>query len=715
MSEYQQSIVAKWSEVLLASIRSGPALPTETTYQLFLTHTAIYDAWAAYDTDASTFHTGVERPRSEHTDANKTEAVSHAAYQALVTFFPHRKPIFDAFMDELGFDPGSTSTDPKTAAGMGNLAARAVFDARAGDGSNFENGYADTSGYAPVNSPVPGAPNARGGPDFDPNSWQPLRVPTGTVTDGSGNPVFDNDDPDSFVDQVALAPHWGSVTPAAMPSGDAARPPAPPRLGDFGEYVDANGKVSTGDAAYREQFAEVVTYSADLTAREKVIAEYWADGPRTESPPGHSNVFAADAAAKYGHGIDEDAKMYMALNMAIFDAGIAAWEAKYAYDYIRPQTAIRHLFEGEEIEAWAGPGLGTRTIDGETWQPYQKLSFITPPFPEYVSGHSAFTAAASATLTAFLGSDEFYDGVTLSLYDLDDVPGRDLMGQYVATELLFEEHDGSPVTLRWETFGDAAAEAGISRLHGGIHIRDGDLRGREVGAEVAEIAEARWAALFSNGGDDDLRAERDGGHVFAGAGDDLVRGRQGDDFVFAGTGRDTVFGGAGDDAVYGEAENDLIDGGSGDDLLSGGGGNDEVFGRGGADTLLGGDGRDALHGGGGRDVIAGGDGRDFLKGGGGRDVIAGGDGRDFLEGGGGRDSFVIFKGESGTDTITDYGRGRDTLVLVGYGDGEDAVVSLKSRVGGDMEVRVDGDRVAVLANTDTEDLDLQFQHAFDLV
>ena len=144
---YEQSIVAQWNELMLDAIRSGSAKPTETTYQLHLVSSAIYDAWAAYDTAAYGHYGNIERPVGEHTEANKAEAVSYAAYRALVDFFPNQKATFDAFMEAQGYDPAVASTDPSTAAGVGNLAAQTVLAAREGDGSNRENGYKDTTGY----------------------------------------------------------------------------------------------------------------------------------------------------------------------------------------------------------------------------------------------------------------------------------------------------------------------------------------------------------------------------------------------------------------------------------------------------------------------------------------------------------------------------------------------------------------------------------------
>src|SRR5262249_40101075 len=144
---------------------------------------------------------------------------------------------------------------------------------------------------------------------------------------------------------------------------------------------------------------------------------------------------------------------------AIFDAGCCAWDDKIAFDSVRPITAIRWLNRGKTITAWGGPGRGTRQIAGEEWFPYQATTFPTPPFAEYSSGHSNFSAAGAEILRAFTGSDRFGGSVTFAIgtsrTEPGTVPARD-------------------VTLAWPTFSDAAAQAGMSRRYGGIHFEQGD-------------------------------------------------------------------------------------------------------------------------------------------------------------------------------------------------------------------------------------------------
>ena len=505
---FGQSEVLRWNRVMLEAIAANPPAPTLVTWRMHLVSSAMYDAWAAYDEVAlgTTYGGLLRRPAEERTDANKLAAVSQAAYRTLSYVYPNQEPEFAAVLEELGLTP-SSSRDPRMPAGIGNLVADAAIESRANDGSNSLDGFGQITSatfpelYEPVNSAVPGADNALGGPDFDPDRWQPLRVPNGTQTDENGNPIAVDDDPTSYSDQGFLSPHWGAVRPFALTSGDQFLPPAPPRLDSNSAYTDALGNVSTEDEAYRSQALEVLQVSAALTDRQKVIAEFWADGPRTWTPPGHWNQLAQGLSIRDQHSLGDDIKMYFALNAGLHDAAISAWDAKRRHDFVRPISAIRHLYNGQMIQAWGGPSQGTQMIAGETWQPYQSLTFVTPPFAEYVSGHSTFSRTAREVLLAFTGSDTLYDGVTRVGEDYDGDGEEDFLGRHVVPpgHLMFEEGPAETIELTWSTMLEASDEAGFSRLYGGIHFQDGDLRGREMGSQIGPqafaLAEKMWSGI----------------------------------------------------------------------------------------------------------------------------------------------------------------------------------------------------------------------------
>jgi len=144
---------------------------------------------------------------------------------------------------------------------------------------------------------------------------------------------------------------------------------------------------------------------------------------------------------------------------------IAAWDCKVHYDYVRPISSIRDLYRGKTIEAWGGPCEGTKHIEGENWVPY----IPTPPFAEYVSGHSTFSAAAEEVLSSFCGQGKYGESVIIPKGGSKIEPGCTPKEE---------------VTLKWDTLNEAAGEAGISRLYGGIHFKSGDLEGRELGHRV---------------------------------------------------------------------------------------------------------------------------------------------------------------------------------------------------------------------------------------
>jgi PAP2 superfamily len=263
---------------------------------------------------------------------------------------------------------------------------------------------------------------------------------------------------------------WCFVTPFAMTKG--------------GEYRSAvePGPAKFGTPEYQQQAEELISLSAHLTDREKMIAEYWSDGPNSDEPPGHWAEFAQFVSARDHHFLDDDVKMFFALANAMLDASIAAWDAKRSYDSIRPVTAVNLLFNGKKIRAWGGPGKGTVEMDGSQWIPFQLATFPTPPFPEYVSGHSTYSSAAARILALWTGSDLFGDSVTLPAGSSKIEPGIT---------------PAKAVTLKWETFSDAANEAGISRRYGGIHFERGDLAGRKLGRLVAESVWSTAQSYFN--------------------------------------------------------------------------------------------------------------------------------------------------------------------------------------------------------------------------
>jgi hypothetical protein len=467
-----ESVVLRWNSAALQGVRDSKLGPPMVARALAIVHTCVYDAWAAYDQHAVGTQLGnaLRRPNREHTEANKEIAISFAAYCAAVDLFPgDKQSVFDPLMRSLGYDPNNTTTDVTTPVGIGNVAAQTVLAFRHGDGANQlgdEPGgppgvaYSDYTGYKSVNDPMDLRMPFDATAIHYPNRWQQLRY-----IDATG----------AVFTQPFVGAQWHLVKPFALSSASELRP--------------SSGPAKFGSDLYLSQANALLELSAGLTDEQKMIAEYWADGPHSELPPGHWDLFAQFVSRRgrhgeNGHGLDADVKLFFALTNAIFDASICCWDNKRAFDSVRPITALRFLFKGQLVRAWAGPFRGTQLIKGEDWFPYQALTFPTPPFPEYSSGHSTFSAAGAEVLRLFTGSDRFGATVTFpagtSKFEPGAVPASD-------------------VTLTWSTFKDAADQAGFSRRYGGIHFEKADLDGRSAGRLVAQQAWAKATSYFKGG------------------------------------------------------------------------------------------------------------------------------------------------------------------------------------------------------------------------
>lgn len=493
-----------WNQAIREAVIENVPGPTIASRAYAILNTAIYDAYAAYEGRPISTQLGdvLQRPESENTEANKTEAISYAAYQAAIQLFPEQQEIFAQLMEDLGFDPNVVSFDPTTAAGIGNISAQALLQARSQDGSNSlgddPNGdgtpFSDTTGFTSVNSPD--------NLEFV-DRFQLQNVPTG---DGE------------FRTQESLTPQWGGVDGFALESGDQFRP-GPPipfikegveatvnfdqktiTLADGTEVEisrDLIGSIINED--FIEQAEDIIEVSANLTDEQKIVAEFFEDGGGSSFPPGNSLIEGEIISARDNNTLDEDIQLFFALGNSQLDAGIAAWDAKTFYDYARPVTAIRGLGElgligefdedlgGYAIEAYAGPGNGTQRILATDFISYQLPGAdLSPPFAEYVSGHSTFSAAAGEVLREFTGSDDFGVSVDFapnsSRFEPEVTPGED------------------GVSLEFDTFDDWADGSGISRIYGGIHWEQGDLEGRALGRRVGiEVIDA--ARNYINGVD----------------------------------------------------------------------------------------------------------------------------------------------------------------------------------------------------------------------
>jgi hypothetical protein len=365
-------------------------------------------------------------------------------------------------MADLGY--AVDGSDTSMAASVGTVAAQAVLDYRHHDGANqlgdLNGGapYSDYTGYRPVNT---------WDQVNDPDRWQPLCVPTPPPGATSCTGTI----------QRFLTPFWDKVTPFALTSPSQFRPPGPYT------YLGPDGKPS---GKYADEVDKMTQYSKQLDDFRKTTAEYWEDGTGTVTPPGHWNQFAQWVARRDAHSVDQDARMFFALNNALLDASISAWDGKDHWDSVRPITAVRFLRKGQIIQAWGGPYKGPSYIKGEDWIPYRPPNDPSPPFAEYASGHSTFSMAAAEVLTSFTGRGNFELKVTIPA-------GSSKVEPRTATQ---PGVPAQPITLSWTNFQYAANQAGLSREYGGIHFEHGDKDARAAGAKVGDNAWAKALTYF---------------------------------------------------------------------------------------------------------------------------------------------------------------------------------------------------------------------------
>lgn len=520
-------------------------------------------------------------------------------------------PAFTALLNSYGYDDNFTSIDYSSGshAALGNYLASEMIAFGLLDGSNEQNDFANQY-YSPINDPLILDIYEDTNDLIDPNRWQPLAFDV--FIDQSGNvipqsvpsflgpewgevkpfclldsyldilnngfdsyiykdpgaPVYIQNSNEDGIDDpykwhFALVASWSSqldpadttiidISPGAIGNVDIAD--LPETFAEYKAFYDFTNGGDSGTGHLLNPFTNA-PYTLQLVKRAdyaRVLAEFWADGPDSETPPGHWFTLLnyvsdhPETVKKFeGQGVilndlEWDVKSYLILGGAMHDSAVAIWGIKGYYDYLRPISAIRYmagkgqstditlpsydphgiplipghieLVETEDplagvgdenvgrikIYAWKGPDFivdpatdiaGVDWILGTHWWPYQRGTFVTPPFAGYLSGHSAFSRAAAEVLTRITG-DAFFPG-GMGTFDI-------IQNDF----LVFEEGPSENFTLQWATYQDASDQTSLSRIWGGIHPPIDDIKariiGEEIGVEAFNLAKTYFNGTLSN-------------------------------------------------------------------------------------------------------------------------------------------------------------------------------------------------------------------------
>ncbi|MBC7893930.1 MAG: vanadium-dependent haloperoxidase, partial [Cytophagaceae bacterium] len=607
-SPSRRSAARQWNEAHLDAIRHDLARPVVTARHLYHVSAAMWDAWATYDfTARPIFLQENHATDSPNVDAWRSESISFAAYRLLKHRYASSPgaavvlPKFDLLMASLGYDKDDVGLNGNSPAAIGNRIAATIIAFGFTDGSNEAGNYANQF-YVAKNAPL--IPGVHGNPTLlFPNNWQPLAIEF--FIDQNGNPVPGGS-------AKFMGAEWGAVKPFSLSTDDLQihfkdgydhyvyhDPGPPPQLGTpsaadyvntftmvvtWGSHLDpsdgvmmdaspnslGNSTLPGGIAEYNDfyDFLEggdngtgyalnPVTgqpYAPQIVPRgdySRCLAEFWADGPSSETPPGHwftilnhvsDSPFLEKRIGGKGpivNDLEWDVKGYIAMGGNMHDTAVTCWSIKGLYDHVRPISAIRAMADrgqssdpllpnyhpeglplipgfiemvtdentgpnakmehlagsvGEvAVRSWRGPDFiadpatdvaGVGWLLGDYWWPYQRPSFVTPPFGGYTSGHATYSRAGATIMDKLTGSKYFPGG----------------LGEFICPQnqyLVFEEGPSVDVKLQFVSYYDASDQSSLSRIWGGIHPPVDDIPGRKNGILVANDAYKKAEALFS--------------------------------------------------------------------------------------------------------------------------------------------------------------------------------------------------------------------------
>jgi hypothetical protein len=331
-----------------------------------------------------------------------------------------------------------------------------------------------------------------------PNGSQTLDVSTTT------------DDPNDFTDPYKWVPlkvlgakknyltyGWGDVLSSCLTSGNSSE-----ILTNVQEYYPGDATSADDGSARALEIAEVISITGSLTDEQKIVAEFWAGGPTTVTPPGMFIWFWKEyIKCTILNEQKETSKCLLSgfdLAINLFETSRLIWQLKKDNMQARPIQEIRRMYRGVSLTNWDGT-----SVLGEAWTPFQELDFVTPPFPDFPSGHSGFSQSFANVMTSWFGAT--IPNMPSSLGDLrllspmfqDGSIQYQAYGAFTIGSGRSQIQSGSvpsqAITLSWSSWQSLADSAGISRKYGGIHATSAHTSSQALANALHTKINTNWA------------------------------------------------------------------------------------------------------------------------------------------------------------------------------------------------------------------------------
>ncbi len=463
---YYYGWVSDWIELVLTKVAQNGIGPTYTTRWLLITANTIYNSYQFITLNKTPLDSQYWTSTAKgiiSTDKNYIASFVDRACQYAVPIIIRTYMNVSLSDAEIAAIVNSHSLTVTNTTSLNQLKPLISAYLAARDNDNWKNtntfigtlpnGSAVIYGDNSVNQDLRTLPQ--------PNKWTPLSI----------NGVTKN----------YYTPEWGTVNKGVV--SDA----------EFQDLLDKTNVLYPSDTYYEKEMKDVFTITNNLTDDQKMMAEFWAGGPGTVTPPGMFVVFLDIYIRSNMINVVDEIRFYAILSSGLYQASITSWRLKRDHMQARPVQKVRQYQYDQPIdEKWNDKVLG------QYWLPYQQIDFVTPPFPDFVSGHSTF-GCTSAKLFSYMFQNNLIqlkipvinDAITALLSPVlaqSGVINFAMNNLFLLPDTSLIENDIpiSAIVFNWSTWNEMGQSCGISRVYGGIHVQSSNVAGQYLGSMIGD-------------------------------------------------------------------------------------------------------------------------------------------------------------------------------------------------------------------------------------